>query len=296
MNDLEKILESCIEKRRKAGLSIEEVLKDHTQEQAEEIRPLLELSEELGSLPDPVPSPGATFKIMAEIVSTEKSNSKHAWRFLQAKGMLRLAASFVVILFLGLGSVYASSQTLPGDLLYPLKKLTEKVRFFLTANDKNKAELRLVFSDKRLAEAIRKHQQDKEIDPELLEEMLNEAKKALLYSSKLDAEDKKDVVSLLDRTTLHQRNEIEDLYKKASPNEQKILSPYLCVCNHRCKMMKNILTDMNLKSASDIQDSCMPESSILCGCKEGKPCKKSRAEVNIWKDAYPSASKNIDEH
>jgi hypothetical protein len=288
MDNLEKILESCIEKRRKHGLSVEEILKDIPGKEAEDIRPLLELAEELTLLPDPEPSPGAALKIMAQVVSEQKKNNANKWRLLWTKNILRIAAGFVVIFFLGLGSAYASSNSLPGDFLYPLKRFTEKVRFFLASTDKDKAELRLIFSDKRLAEAVKKHQKGKPIDPALLDDMLNEARKALLYSTKLDIKDKKELVSLLDRTTLRQRDGIENLYKKASPDEQKTLSPFLCACNHRCKMIKRVMTDMGIKSVGTVPKCNVPESSIKCGCKNGEMCPKSQEETNAWKCIYPS--------
>jgi len=287
MNNLEKILESCIEKRKKTGLSIEKVIKDLSRKEAEEIRPLLELSEKLASLPEPVPSPGAAFKIMAQIIVEQKKNDNNELRLLWTKRILKLAAGFVIIFSIGLGSVYASSRSLPGDFLYPLKKFTEKVQFFLTSTDKDKAELRLIFSDKRLAEAIKKHRKDKVIDTVLLDDMLNEARKALLYSSKLDVKDQKTIIFLLDRATLNQRKKIEHLYKRIPATERKELAPYLCACNHRCEMIKNIMTDMGIKSAYNTKKCDISNSSIQCGCKKGIMCKKSQEETNVWKKLYP---------
>lgn len=288
MNDLEKILESCIVKRQKTGSSVENVLKDCSPEEVEEIRSLLELSEKLASLPDPVTSLGTPFKIMAKVIAEQKKNDDNKLRLRWTKRILKLAAGFVIIFSIGLGSVYASSRSLPGDFLYPLKRFTEKVQFFLTSTDKNKAELRLVFSDKRLAEAIKKHRKDKVIDTVLLNDMLNEARNALMYSSKLDVKDKRTIIFLLDSTTLNQRNKIEDLYQRVPATERKELAPYLCACNHRCEMIKNIMTDIGIKPACNAKKCDISNSSIQCGCKKGKMCKKSQKETNAWKKLYPS--------
>ncbi|MFA7230545.1 MAG: hypothetical protein WC071_04690, partial [Victivallaceae bacterium] len=148
MSDIEKNLDLCIEKRRLENISIDEVLKDYPQH-AGELRPLLELTDKLNALPAPTPSVEMLLQRIAEL-SLNKERPAHRekkWRAM-TNVMLRVAAVVVLILSIGIGSAYASTDALPGDLLYPLKRLTEKVRFILTITNRNKAELRLVFSDK----------------------------------------------------------------------------------------------------------------------------------------------------
>ncbi len=97
-----------------------------------------------------------------------------------------------------MGSLYASSGALPGDFMYPLKRLTEHVEFLLTFNDKNKVELRITFFEKRLNEIIRKYEEKGSVDIHIFEIMLNEAKAALHNSAKLSIGDRKNVLYDID--------------------------------------------------------------------------------------------------
>lgn len=51
------------------------------------------------------------------------------------------------------GLVYASQNSLPGQLLYPVKLTTEKAQLAITANPDKKKDLKLKFIDKRIKEA-----------------------------------------------------------------------------------------------------------------------------------------------
>ena len=52
----------------------------------------------------------------------------------------------------GAGATYASQSSLPGEILYPVKIVSEKMQTVLTINDIKQAELHLKFSSKRLEE------------------------------------------------------------------------------------------------------------------------------------------------
>ena len=67
-----------------------------------------------------------------------------------------LAAVLVVVLIVGgWGTVAASAQALPGDLLYPIKRADESLRLGLAPDEESRAQLRLDFSGRRIDEAIR---------------------------------------------------------------------------------------------------------------------------------------------
>ncbi|HID65159.1 MAG TPA: hypothetical protein EYP49_20770, partial [Anaerolineae bacterium] len=58
-----------------------------------------------------------------------------------------------VSLLVGSGTVYASTDALPGDALYPVKRAVEAVQLAASLSDANDARLRLAFAARRLDEA-----------------------------------------------------------------------------------------------------------------------------------------------
>jgi hypothetical protein len=66
-----------------------------------------------------------------------------------------VAAVFLVILLAGSGTVAASSSSLPGDTLYPVKTATERVWLSMTFSDAARAKLQAKFAGRRVAEMAR---------------------------------------------------------------------------------------------------------------------------------------------
>lgn len=60
----------------------------------------------------------------------------------------------VLILIIGLGGVYASKNSKPGDSLYIAKIISEKAQFAMAFNEKDKAKLGLEFAANRAKEMI----------------------------------------------------------------------------------------------------------------------------------------------
>jgi|FLOH01.1.fsa_nt_gi protein-disulfide isomerase len=61
-------------------------------------------------------------------------------------------ASLIILIVAGSGTAMASQNSLPSDLLYPVKLLTEEIKEDLTFNEVKKAELTLEHANKRIAE------------------------------------------------------------------------------------------------------------------------------------------------
>lgn len=68
-----------------------------------------------------------------------------------ATAVISILLALVVV---GVGTVYASAETAPGHLLYPVKTTVEDARLSLSLSDRRRAELRLAFGARRLDEAI----------------------------------------------------------------------------------------------------------------------------------------------
>lgn len=68
-----------------------------------------------------------------------------------------VSAIVVVILILGLGGgvVLASQESLPGDILFPIKLFSEEIEKFLARGDFSKAEVSLKLTNRRLKEVVK---------------------------------------------------------------------------------------------------------------------------------------------
>ncbi|MBM3706342.1 MAG: hypothetical protein FJW66_07455, partial [Actinobacteria bacterium] len=69
---------------------------------------------------------------------------------------LKMAALFIIIIFaistMGAGTIYASQDSLPGDMLYPVKLVTEKAGLLTARDSVSRVELYLKWADKRVGE------------------------------------------------------------------------------------------------------------------------------------------------
>jgi hypothetical protein len=77
-----------------------------------------------------------------------------------------LAAILLILLLAGSGTVMASSDSLPGQPLYPVKTTMEKVQLKLTPSDLDKAKLHAKFAERRVEEmvAMEKSKKDQKVE------------------------------------------------------------------------------------------------------------------------------------
>jgi len=173
----EKILDECLE-RLTQGESIEECLA-HYPEQAAELEPLLRIAiaaKEASSLePRPELKAAARHRFQAAISDIERKRERRGvalrWRWRWA---LAITAVLLLILVAGGTTVAASSDSLPGETLYPVKTTVEKVRLWFTTTDTGKAKLHAQFANRRAQEIIRIIEKDKpDKVPKLVERLVN---------------------------------------------------------------------------------------------------------------------------
>lgn len=158
-----------------------------------EVEPLVLLAREVREAPGPAEAtaPGASAALLRlgrELAKRElkKEETAHrTWGWLWGSAWAKAAFAGIVMLVLGASSVELSARTVPGNFLYPVKILTERVHFALTSDLEERVELRLTFSERRLSEIVKTLKEGKGADRELITAMLDEARAALSDASQL---------------------------------------------------------------------------------------------------------------
>ncbi len=192
---LEEALEACLEAMAR-GEPLEACLERYP-EQAEALRPLLETGAALMQVRLPEPRPEAVAagraRVLAALrrqaVSSRTSRRYRGWKggiglpFLRPKRGERnkevrtmrrpvpvaLALALVLAVILGGGGVVKAAQgSLPGDVLYPVKQVQEKVELALALTPEQRVMERLEQAQRRLQEAQALAAQGEAVPPEVL--------------------------------------------------------------------------------------------------------------------------------
>ncbi|NIA14512.1 MAG: hypothetical protein GWP08_10565 [Nitrospiraceae bacterium] len=242
---MENILDECVEEMR-AGQNIEDVLEKHTQF-AEELRPLLAIASRLESLPAPSPSMAGMTRSMTRFSSDAVARSRRKHRgwpaLLYQPALARAAAILVVAAALLWGTTTVSAGALPGDLLYPIKLATERAKFYLTINPEEKAELRIVFSEERLKEVVKAYNRGDGVKEELLETMLEEARKAVEIGAGLTGESGDLLVVRAANLSDYQREVLKRLGDNAPPPDREVFTSWMDMCGQRGGWMRGWVDD-----------------------------------------------------
>ena len=233
MKNIEDILDQCLEELQR-GKTLDEVLSAHP-DHAGELRPLLETATALKELPDPQPSMGGLMELMARQAVEEHELAARKYRFFSRPILLRVAAAILILFLAGYGTVAVSANALPGQMMYPVKLFTEKVRFFLAVTSENKVELRIVYSEERLKELVKKFNNGGGVDKNVLNAMLDEAKLALDSTHQMPADNKDLMLPRISKLSHLQSDTLLSLKTKASPEDREILAKCAKICAERCQ-------------------------------------------------------------
>ena len=139
------------------GESLEDCLLRYP-EQAEELGPLLRIVEdtrEASHTIEPRPDFKAQLRYQVQAQVADR-NRRTKDKYMTVGWLPRWATMTVIsllILLFAAGSVYAiSADTVPGDLLYPVKRAGEEVQLFFTFSSDGKAELHAMLASRRVEE------------------------------------------------------------------------------------------------------------------------------------------------
>jgi hypothetical protein len=242
--ELAALLDECLDAL-KHEKPVEEILRSHPQH-AEQLRPLLLLAGDLRALPDPSPSWRGLSRALAAASQPAPRSHTSCWWKLPWRGLAYATAGAFAALILGWWTSIASSAAVPGDLMYPVKLLTERMKVSLAVNSENKAELRIVFSERRLAEALEKNQRGEEVDAALLSSMLDEARQAIDQSANLPAAQRGYVIRRVGNLTALQQDVLGDLQQQAGPRSAPAIASCMETCRQRMRHMNGMMQQMGM--------------------------------------------------
>src|SRR5918994_6323071 len=156
MNNLYETLEICLQDIEK-GADVESVLFRYP-DLADELRPILEASAGAKRMAVPAPSPDVVrrnrAKVLQHAAQMREGKARSSQRIWFAS-LRRIAVTLAVVTVLfvsGTGLVGASSNTLPGDNLYPVKRTWEGVRLLFTFDPLEREALESEHENERLHE------------------------------------------------------------------------------------------------------------------------------------------------
>jgi hypothetical protein len=229
-------------KRMRKGEDVEQVL-EGLGDEAEELRPLLMLARDLGKLPASPISADSTDRMFASFVKAaahDEHRGQRRVRFFSRGFLTRAAAVLLAVLVGAWATVAASADAVPGDWLYPIKRFTERAKFFLTINAEDKAELRIVFSSERLKEAVKRYEGSGHLDQALLEEMLQEARLAAESSETLPGVSRTLVAGQAAHLSEYQQQMLSGLKTESAPEHREVFSRYADMCGRRARWMRGM--------------------------------------------------------
>ncbi len=243
----EQPLDACLDRVR-GGQTIDDALAEHAAD-GEALRPLLDIATRLESLPDPNVSLAGLMNTLGRLGSQTLATSRAEpappkVRWFSRPVWTRAAAIVLVMFLIGWGTVNASANAMPGDFLYPVKLFTERARFFLTLNTEDQAELRIVFSSRRLREAVAQQQRTGEVDPQLLKDMLEEARLAVLTAPELPERGRQLLVSRAAYLTDYQYDAL-GRFEDDGGSQSQIVEQYRDMCRDRSRWMRQMLGPVN---------------------------------------------------
>jgi hypothetical protein len=201
------------------------------------LQALLDLASALKRLPQPEIDQDhfltTLLKLGAKIHRSQRPSIFHSiW--------LRAAAGILLFLTLGLSTSLFSQKSNPGDPLYPIKLLTEKVRFFFTFDRAGQVELRLTFAEHRSQEFVKDLEKNNKVNKQLLESMLLEAKAALEHSTELPESQQQPLMIRAESLNRYQLGLLEKA-KTRVPDDSLVLEQALCTCRQRMDQLHKTL-------------------------------------------------------
>jgi hypothetical protein len=222
---LKDILDDCLDRVTKRGDTIEQCLEIYP-DWADELEPLLRTAVSVKTATSFRARPefqiSTKSKLMSAIAARREEQERKGasfWIAFQRRWVVAVSL-ILVLLIAGTGTVGASMNSLPGDLLYPVKTATERVQAFFTFQNEAKANLYAKFAERRVEEIEALVAGQRNIPEMVLTRMKTDTQRALDLATE-NGSFKSEVVVRIVRLTDDQKVLLQRIWVNASPEVKK---------------------------------------------------------------------------
>ncbi len=257
---IEDILDRAIEQIRQ-GKDIEEILKEYP-DYAEELSALLLIARRMNKMPRPLPEQDSIARaiIQAKTIYEKEEKLPFFKRFFvfQPTFIRAFAIVLLIIAIIG-GGLSISARSMPGELLYPVKRFSEKIYYALTIEKEGRVELHIKFADRRAGELSYTFNRDKKVDERLLNSMLEQTERAYRLIESVYEEKAFKLYKHIADINDAQIKILKDIKTIACACDTVLINRALDICQKRCQCLEN-----RLKSGDKV--SPCPECGDSCTC------------------------------
>jgi len=215
---IEDILDECIDRIVMHGDTVEECLARYP-DWVEELEPLLRAA--TATSEGYRDEPRAEFQraaksrfLNAVVAAREQGGQRGRWHWGWGRGWVVTAVVVLALLIMGCGTVGASTNSLPGDLLYPVKRAAENVQVFFTFGNEAKANLYVKFAERRVQELLALVAEQEEAPAAVLARMDDQTRRAIQLASE-NGSFSPEVVERLLTLTNSERNVLREMVETA---------------------------------------------------------------------------------
>ncbi|MFH1486111.1 MAG: DUF5667 domain-containing protein [Chloroflexota bacterium] len=216
--EIQDILDECIDRIVTKGESAEECVKDHPRD-ASELKPLLQVAQTLSNMASVDAS--ENFKAAARY-RLQLAMSQHAkrsqWTIPFFGGQPRwvpAVATLLVLFLIGGGTVGAAGNSLPGEPLYEVKLATENVQLVLATSEPRRAMLQASFADNRICEMQALAEQGKPAGLEQLARRFNDHLLMMEQAASISRDGKSEELrDILERNAIRHMAALQDVLER----------------------------------------------------------------------------------
>lgn len=207
---IENVLDELIAEIAK-GKTIGDCLRKYPQHE-EELKSLLQLAVSINDMPKPEPEIEVVRAAMRKIQEhAAKPRGLSLRGFITLKMVPIRAAAFLLFLFVfEVTTESLSANSLPGHVLYPVKRFSENVQHMLTLDSEGMAKLHIAFAGRRIHEWTYLVEPGLPVDCALLAEMIQEVEHVFRHLPQLNDAGKIRVIEEMQRCNLLQVEALED--------------------------------------------------------------------------------------
>jgi len=218
------ILDICLERIIFKGETVEKCLESYPT-LSEELEPLLRAALSASDIfsvePRPAFKQAAKARLLSTIATKEEIEEKRRLPSWHWQRRWAVAFSLALVLLIASGSIVtASTSSLPGDTLYPLKTAAEKVQAFFTFGDDAKANLHMKLAERRIEEINLLNERKRHIPVYVLGALQDETNHAITILNRAE-EPKENLIARLVDLTSNQKTVLARVIVNAPPETQQ---------------------------------------------------------------------------